>query len=85
MHPINEYIEVIWHDAHSEGVQGAAWLDRADIDNDPYVVRSIGILLKGVKEGHVTIAQSIAVTDGLMDSVLHIPIGMVQTIKEINL
>ena len=48
-----------------------------EIDNDPLVVESIGFLLPEKKSDHVVIAQSIT-ADGNLDSVLAIPVGMVQ-------
>jgi hypothetical protein len=70
-------VEVVWHDAHSEGVSGGTWFDPAEIKNAPYQVRSVGYLLPSVKDTHITLAQSVADTDGLCDSVLHIPVGMI--------
>ena len=52
-------IEVVWHDAHSEGVSGGTWFDPAEIKNAPYQVRSVGYLLENVKDGHITLAQSV--------------------------
>lgn len=77
-------IEVVWHDAHSEGVSGGTWFDPAEIKNAPYQVRSVGYLLENVKDGHITLAQSVSDTDGLCDSVLHIPIGMVRDKKVVE-
>jgi len=61
-----------WHDAHSE----RGWIDRSDIDADPYVVRSAGWLIPDAKPGHVTLAQSSG-HDGALDGVVYIPVGMV--------
>lgn len=72
-----DIVEVMWHDAHSEGVQGGTWFDKSQIEGKPYAVRSVGMHIVDAKEDHMTIAQSVAVNDGLMDSVLHIPMGMV--------
>jgi hypothetical protein len=77
-------LEVIWHDAHSEGVQGGTWFDKVDIANTPYPVTSVGFLVPDVKAGHITLSQSVASNDGLLDSVLHIPIGMIQSMKELS-
>ena len=75
--------EIIWHDAHSEGVSGGTWFESTEIKNEPYVVRSVGIVVDGAKDGHVTLAQSVSITDGLMDSVLHIPTGMIASRREL--
>lgn len=76
-------IEVIWHDAHSEGVSGGTWFDPAEIKDQPYEVRSVGIHIPDVKSDHVTLAQSVSNTDGLMDSVIHIPVSMIKVQKEL--
>jgi hypothetical protein len=65
-------VEVIWHDAH----QLSEWMDIKDLDQDPYVVRSLGWLLPDAKPGHVVIAQS-AGSDDQVDGVLCVPAGMV--------
>jgi hypothetical protein len=52
-------------------------MDRADIDQDAFVVRSVGWLIAGGKPGHVVIAQSLG-SDTQIDGVLSIPVGMVQ-------
>lgn len=64
---------VEWHDAHAS----SQWMDRADIDQDPFVVRSVGWLIADGKPGHVVIAQSLG-SDAQIDGVLCIPVGMVQ-------
>lgn len=76
------YVCVIWHDAHAAA---HGWESIEELqDNEPYVVRSVGVLLakdQGAKRGHVSIAQSFS-ADNHIDSVLHIPKKMVQkTIK----
>lgn len=69
---------VTWHDAHADG----AWIGRTEIDNDPYVVRSIGWLLEDCKDGHVTIAQSEGCAD-TWDHVLHVPMSMIVEIEHL--
>lgn len=73
-----KYVCVIWHDAHAAA---HGWEAVEELrDNEPYVVRSVGMLLdknQGAKRGHVSIAQSLS-TDDHVDSVLHIPKKMVQ-------
>jgi hypothetical protein len=74
-----KFCEVTWHDAHAE----SSWQQVRDIDADPYVVKTAGWLLQGVKEGHVVIAQSIGADDAI-DGVLCIPVGMVVGIRLIG-
>ena len=70
-------VVVVWEDAHADS--SGTWVNLSDIDPDPLVVTSVGILLDGdVKPGHVTITQSHA--DGLCDHVIHIPEKMVKEI-----
>lgn len=70
-------LEVIWHDAHSEG---RSWTSRdlSEIDDAPLEVRSIGYELLPGKRGHLVLAQSL-VTDNV-DHVLFIPKGMVRRV-----
>lgn len=72
---------VIWHDASSE-VEG--WTHIADLDRNPTVVETVGILLtehEGGRPDHVSIYQSRIRDTDQIDSVIHIPQGMVQQIK----
>lgn len=68
---------VVWHDAHSST---AGWEELSEIDDEPCVVETVGWLLPDRKQGHVVIAQSIIVGDDTIDSVLSIPVGMVQSL-----
>jgi hypothetical protein len=68
---------VVWHDAHSLGDN---WCELSDIDNEPCVVETIGWLLSDKKSDHVVVAQSITADDSL-DSILCIPVGMVQSVQ----
>ena len=63
---------VEWLDAHAS----SQWMDPSDIDQDAFVVRSVGWFIAGGKPGHVVIAQSIG-NDDSVDGVLSIPVGMV--------
>jgi hypothetical protein len=73
-------VYIVWHDAHA-GTE--TWVDlHTHKDVDPYVVRSTGWLLTddlGGKPGHISIAQSWS-DDDAVDSILHIPLAMVQEI-----
>jgi hypothetical protein len=70
---------VIWHDAHSGS---ESWINIKDLDTEPAEVQSVGFLLStsdGAKPDHVTLYQSR--NEDSLDHVLHIPVGMVKTIK----
>lgn len=73
-HPL---VMIVWHDAHTEPTSSNTWFDHETIGPEPYPIISIGHLLPPVKPDHYSIAQSVATNDGLVDSVLHIPCGMV--------
>ena len=73
---------VRWSDAHADG--NGSWLRLEDLDTEPYVVRSSGFVLNEIKRGHLSIAQSLGSEDGVVDYVLHIPIGMILTIEYLN-
>jgi len=72
-------VAVVWLDAHGDA---DGWTEISDLDPEPRRVTSVGLLLptgEGGKRGHVTLAQSV---DGAtVDSVLHIPRGMVRRIS----
>lgn len=69
---------VVWHDAHSN-VTG--WEEIDEIDNEPCVVETVGWLIPDAKRGHVVVAQSWIRDSETIDSVLSIPVGMVQQIQ----
>lgn len=71
---------VTWHDAHAD-VSG--WLTLSDIDPEPCVVHSVGILLEDAKAGHVSLCQSSS--DGRLDSILHIPRLMVVEVETLEI
>lgn len=75
------YVMIVWHDAHTEPTSGNTWFEHETIGPDPYPIVSIGHLLANAKPDHYSIAQSVATSDGLVDSVLHIPIGMVRSTR----
>jgi len=64
----NKIVLVMWKDAHAD--------QSDDIDDEPYIVRSVGWLIPNKKRGHVTLAQSIG-DGGHIDHILHIPKGMI--------
>ena len=74
-------VYVTWTDASSD-VNG--WTHIADLDTNPTLVHTVGILLpeaEGGRPGHLSIYQSRIVGTDQVDSVIHIPQGMVRTIK----
>lgn len=70
---------VVWHDAHTVS---SGWCELSDVDDEPCKVETLGWLLPNQKAGHVVVVQSITDDDGL-DSVLCIPVGMVQSVSVI--
>ena len=70
---------VTWHDAHGDA---DGWADLTELDDDPCVVHSIGFQLENAKPNHVTIVQSVITTE--VDSALHIPAGMVVSIRTLE-
>lgn len=73
-------VHIIWHDAHAGS---ETWVDlHTHKDDEPYIVSSCGWLLDdklGGKAGHISITQSWS-DDDAVDSILHIPVAMVQEI-----
>jgi len=70
---------VIWHDAHSGS---ESWINIKDLDNEPAEVKSVGFMLApadGGKPDHITLYQSR--NEDSLDHVLHIPVGMVKSVK----
>ena len=75
---------VTWHDTHSDD---SGWLHIGDIDQAPCVVHSVGWLIpthEGGKADHVTLYQTRIEGTDQIDSVAHIPVGMVVGVKLIN-
>jgi hypothetical protein len=77
-------VEVTWYDAYSH--PNDSWLDREGISetigDDPYEVRSVGYLIADCKPNYVVLAQTMC--DEQVDSVLCIPVGMVQRVRVIS-
>jgi len=69
---------VHWFDAHDDAT--AAWVPLEDLEAEPYRVATVGILLPTeTKRGHLSVARSIG--EGVVDSVIHIPNGMVESVE----
>jgi hypothetical protein len=72
---------VLWEDAHAGS--SYSWTVVDDIDPDPYLVVSVGVMLdESVKPGHVTIIQSYV--NECCDGLLHIPLAMVKEVKIVD-
>jgi hypothetical protein len=67
------FVLVEWHDAHAF----SEWMNASDLDQEPYLVKTVGWMLPNVKPSHVVIAQSLG-SDDQIDGVLSIPVAMVQ-------
>lgn len=80
-----DLVLVVWADAHSDS---AGWTGFKDIEDEgEYLVSSVGWVLKpehGGKAKHLTICQSYT-PDEDVDHVLHIPNGMVRSVKHLSI
>jgi hypothetical protein len=74
-------VEVVWHDAHAVS---DTWSSVDDIDDEPCVVRSVGVLLPHSKPGHLVLAQSIIERDDMLDHIVAIPLGMVRRVHRLS-
>lgn len=72
---------VLWRDAHADG---DSWISVEDIEDCPYVVESVGFVLEAVKSGHISLCQSLADDDGVVDHVLHVPNEMIIEIIDLR-
>ena len=73
-------VEVVWHDAHE--VPGT-WIEVAEIDIEPCVVKTYGIIIPNAKKDHTVIAGSYT-SEGMLSDVTAIPNGMVISVKPQN-
>ena len=74
------FVKLVWHDAH--GIN-ESWVHKDEVDAGPCVVVSVGMLLVGLKEGHVSLAQSFNDGDSY-DHILCVPEKMVVEMKHIS-
>ena len=75
-------VEVLWHDAHSDGggwMEPDAWLETID---SPYAVCSVGYLLRDNKH-EIVIAQS-KTAKGRISDTITIPRGMVRRVTRLK-
>lgn len=71
-------ILLVWADAHAG--ENESWVAVEDVeDSGEYLVSSIGWVIDGAKEKHVTIAQSWT-QDDQVDHLLHIPLSMIRKV-----
>ena len=76
---MTEPILVEWVDAHADA---HGWTDPSDLDTQPRVITTVGIVLRNVKPNHLTIAQSV---DGeLVDSVISIPTACIKRVSRLT-
>jgi hypothetical protein len=78
------YVE--WADAHAD--EGGSWVELRGVKNlGEYLVASAGLLLPvglGGQSGHVSIAQSWGLRDDVGDHIIHIPVGMIRTLRVLS-
>lgn len=71
------FIEIVWHDAHADT---STWMEKDEIDPNPCVVVSCGILFPDAKSDHVVLGQSLNSYEQV-DCVLSIPVAMIQSMR----
>lgn len=79
-HLSNSYsiVAIQWRDTHAD--PASTWTCVEELSDDgPCIILSVGFLLPNVKERHVSLAQSLDPENNI-DTVLHIPVEMVETI-----
>lgn len=76
---------VEWADAHQAT---DSWTAIEDLDDEgERVIHTVGFLLpvdEGGKDQHVTIFQSLDEEQEMVDNVLHIPVGMVKSMRAVS-
>jgi hypothetical protein len=75
---------VSWHDTHGDK---DGWLVIGELDHEPCLVHTVGWLIPtpdGGKPDHVTVYQSRIEGTDQVDSVTHIPVGMVVKVKLVS-
>jgi len=72
---------ITWHDCHGDS---DGWLTLGELEQEPAIVHSVGWLVPTQEGGcpdHVTLYQSRIEGTEQIDSVVHIPVGMVKNVK----
>jgi hypothetical protein len=70
-----EAVLIEWIDAHADA---NGWCDRDDLDTEPRVITTVGIVLRNVKPQHLTVCLS--VDEEKVDSVISIPLAVVKRV-----
>jgi len=75
---------ITWHDCHSDQ---PGWLMISELEQEATVVHTVGWIIPTEQGGcpdHVTLYQTRIEGTDQVDSVVHIPVSMVQQVKLIN-
>jgi hypothetical protein len=73
---------VVWADTHADKM--GTWQPIEDIEDDgEYLVETVGFVIEGAKERHLTLAQSMS-PDAQVDHLLHIPVGMIRSVQQLS-
>jgi len=76
---------VEWADAHQVT---DSWTSIADLsDEGERIIHTVGFLLpldNGGKNGHITICQSFDEQEQMVDNVMHVPVGMVRSMRAVS-
>lgn len=78
-----EVVQVVWADAHAGENESWIAVEELQVQGEEYLVTSVGWLVVGAKDKHVTIAQSLT-ADDQVDHVLHVPEGMVRKLTVLH-
>jgi hypothetical protein len=70
-----EAVLIEWIDAHADA---NGWCDRDDLDPEPRLITTVGIVLRNVKPQHLTVALS--VDEEKVDSVISIPTAVIKRV-----
>jgi hypothetical protein len=75
-------ILLVWADAHAG--DNDSWVPIEDVtDTGEYLVSTVGWVVDGAKDKHVSIAQSWT-QDDQVDHILHVPIGMIRQVHALS-
>jgi len=70
-----EAVLIEWIDAHADA---NGWCDRDELDPEPRLITTVGIVLRNVKPNHLTVALS--VDEDKVDSVISIPTAVIKRV-----
>jgi hypothetical protein len=74
-----EAVLIEWIDAHADA---NGWCDRDDLDTEPRIITTVGIVLRNVKPQHLTVALS--VDEEKVDSVISIPTAVIKRVVRLT-